>query len=244
MTAPDKLDCKLTQDLLIGYVAGETSPETRDWVTRHLDRCDDCRQTLAEFSSAGPQLPPAPLPSDLPGLRLTRRIKLGVSVLLAIVLGSLALTGGAIWWALTQGRQLADLPADLAVPPAVMAPREAASQTPVPSGMTLQNATDLPDGVQYRFTNGARFELRQFADAKAAERAYNAWNRSFHVRTMSVSYDYPGGTAKFRSGGQYYYAWQREGWLVVIAVPDTVQDPAGVRDQIRDGLVSAFTALR
>lgn len=249
MAIPAELECKIVQDLLVGYVAGEINPETRDWITRHLDQCRTCRSALAQYTDASAALPPAPPLSPDPGRKLLGRVRRSVWVVLAALLLSLGLTGGSLYWVFTAGRDLAGLPAEMPVPSPALSLRDVADRIPAPDGLMLAATGGSLDRAELQFENpdGSRalVELHKYPTSALARPAYDAWVRSFHSRMLSVAYD----TAdqritKFRSGGQYYYAWQREGWFVTITVPGDAPEPVALRDRVRDHLAQVFGQLQ
>lgn len=245
----ESLDCKLTQDLLVGYVANEVSPETREFVTRHLDRCDECRRALAQYTQPAPGWAPAPVPTADPGRRLVGRLRTRIWAVIGVVVLSLGITAGVLVWVFTAGRDAAGLPADMPVPSAAAAPRNVAEGVKLPDGMALDGITDGPGRAfaLYTLPDGktGSIEYRRHDGADQARNDYDAWFRSFRVRSMSVEYNLPSERiAKFRSGGNYYYAWQREGWFIIITVPGDTSDPTAVRDQLRDHLQALIPTLR
>jgi hypothetical protein len=249
MTFPSNMNCKIAQDLLVAYVAGEVSPETRAWLTQHLDRCPDCRQALAEYTDATGAVHQVPLmtpPAD-PGRRTLGRMRRAAWVVITVVVLCLAITAGSLVYVLSNFRRWTNMPADQPVPAATYTAEQAAGRVDLsPLGLTRTGIYPGPDSTQVTFKDGAgntvRVEFTRADDTAGARRAFKGWNESFRTKLASAETNVGDNwTAKFRSQGQYLYGWQHANWLVTICVPERAPQPAALRDQIRDLL---FTQIR
>jgi hypothetical protein len=252
MTFPANIDCKIAQDLLVGYVTGEVSPETRTWITQHLDRCADCRQALAQYTAATGALHQVPLmtpPAD-PGRRTLGRMRRAVWVIVTVVVLCIAITAGSVIYAVTNFRRWTNMPVDQPVPPTAYSTELAAKAVDLSAlGLTWHSVTVEPETARLSYTDAAghpiRVELTRADDTAGARRAFRNWSGSFHSKLTSAETNVgENWTAKFRSQGQYCYGWQHNNWLITISVPEKAPNPAELRDQIRDLLFTEIRALQ
>ena len=95
-----KKECPIVQDLLPLYVDDVVSPETREWIQRHLQTCPDCQRSLDQLKKPDPVIlqKDMVLESDLrkTGRQLRHRrflMSLGAMVFLV-----LAVSAGVVWW--------------------------------------------------------------------------------------------------------------------------------------------------
>lgn len=248
MAVPNHVTCKIVQDLLIGYVAGEVSPETGAFVTAHLDQCPACRQALAQYTDASHSMqqmaPPAP-PAD-PGRRTIGRVRRAVWVIVGVVALCLALTAGTVTWALVNMRGWTNMPYDQPVPGVAYTEQQVAEKVDLTSlGLGRPEIGKGPYGTLASYAGLAGRPVRVEYTREDPRDAFNRWSNSFRTKITSVEMNVGGHpTAKFRSGGYYYYGWQQDGWFITIAVSETAGQPTVLRDQIRDQLFSAFRALQ
>ncbi|MGE5673768.1 MAG: zf-HC2 domain-containing protein [Mycobacterium leprae] len=112
MSIPKELPCHLAQDLLIPYVAGDVSTETREWLEEHLRSCNACRAAYeATNRSADAVSAPPPAPVGDPGRRVLGRMRRNIFVVVAAVLVAVGLGGGALFWGIQALRNVAGMPA-------------------------------------------------------------------------------------------------------------------------------------
>ncbi|HYF91953.1 MAG TPA: zf-HC2 domain-containing protein [Symbiobacteriaceae bacterium] len=246
MALPSELECRIVEDLLVGYAAGEVHADTRDWVTLHLNRCAACRQALAQYTAAAAAIAPEPPPepSAEPGRRLVGRVRRSVGLLAGVLVVCVFVTIGAVYFGIGAVRRFAGLPADMPVPQYGRTPTEVVRELPMPAltGCCIEvERTELPDfgSIIYQDDAGHEVELRfdQYDSLSAAATAYDRWQREFRVRTSSVSTETPTfDITKFKSGGSYYFGWRRANWFIYYSVPEAVENPVRLRDELRDFL--------
>jgi hypothetical protein len=248
LTAPDNNSCHLAQDLLIPYVAGDVRPETIEWMNRHLDGCSSCRASLAELVQETDVLQcPAPVPSPEPGRRLMGRVRRQVILIIGVVIFSLAFATGGIIWGVSAMRNWQANPENHPVPAEGVTPEQAAQVNLTSIGLTSQDVTAVENGMiaRYETQSGQIVTVRFYKHPSPywAREAFKAWDRSFSTRMMSVRTDSGTvGASRFRSGGHYYQGWHDGRWFINIQIPEKAQNPAGLRDAIKDRLSIAFAA--
>lgn len=245
---PKEMECYLTQDLLVPYVAGDIRLETKAWIDAHVSRCAACHAALretAEAAGATIQVPPPMPPADT-GRAVVGRVRRNVAILVGVVVICLALAAGSITFGVQALRKLADMPADLPVPSASVTPVEAVRQTDLRHlELTAGETQVFRDGVTQLYTTPGgqtvTLQVQRFDTESDASQAYRAWNGRFRVKTTSVEFNLgSGSSAKFLSQGQYHTGWQRGPWLIIISVPKETPSAADLRDAIRDSLYTAF----
>lgn len=248
MALPSVLECRIVQDLLVGFAADELHPDTRDWVTLHLNRCGECQQALALYTTAAAALPEAPAPSADPGRRLVGRVRRGVWVLGTAVALCAIVTVTSVYAGVAAIRRWGGLPADMPVPAYNVDAVELIRNLPMPAltGCCVEKERiELQDEglIIYQDAAGNLIDLHfeWYIDNEAAEAAFQRWQGSFKVRSASVANETPNfDITKFRSGGDYYFGWRRNNWLIHYEIPDQVENPVRLRDEMRDYLYSAL----
>ncbi len=242
-----ELDCYLVRDLLIPYAAGDASQPTRAWVERHVSRCSECRCAFEEVT--GTHLPvAAPPPPPSAGQHLMRRVRAAVRLVVALIL-LLALGIGGLIWTIGAMKRVGNIPDVHPVPADSTSAREAVTVDLTAAGLHAegvsedpQRATGFQDGAVARFTNQVQVWAYRFEYARQARLFGGKWEEQFESKAMSMnSRTWDRSAGKFRSGGNYYYTWSNNGWFIVIAVPESVPEPAELRDQIRDLLFIAYS---
>lgn len=248
MTVPENISCHLAQDLLIPYVAGEVRPETIEWMNRHLDGCASCRASLAALTEeAGALQTPAPPPRPDAGRQLMGRVRRQVILIIGVVIFSLALATGGIVWGVRAMQNWQANPENHPVPAEGVTPEQAAHVDMTSVGLTAQGATVIENGVmvQYQTKSGQTVTVRFYKHPSPyrASEAFKAWDRSFRTKVMSVTTDSgTTGASRFRSGGNYYQGWHDGRWFIYVEIPEEAENPAGLRDAIKDRLNIAFAA--
>lgn len=241
MAIPREIECHLVEDLIIPFVAGETSPETSAWVTEHVSHCERCQSALRAASDGENPFPePTPV-GDEPGRRLMKRVRRSVW----LTVGLLAVLVVAVVGLSARVRTLANMPAEHPVPAASVAPEEAVRLNLTDLGLTsaaVAITTEPADGAtaSYQDPTGQMIKITayRFPTAGDARTFAKGWERSFATKMLSLSTNLPSHSAtKFRSEGVYYYAWREGIWFMQIAVPETVASPAALRDHVRDRII-------
>jgi hypothetical protein len=247
-----RVACYLARDLLIPYAAGEVTEPTRAWIDRHLAACGECRRAFAEATGTNGAVLSAPPPSPAAEQRLMRRVRRTVQIILGVII-ALALAVGGLIWSIGQVKRLANIPEVHPVPAASMTAREAVELDLSPVRLTRTQVTEARvDAAGYQDGAMAHFETEdghqvevwvyRFGSAGDALDFADRWQGQFKVQLMRfASQTWDQSVAKFRSGGHYYYTWSADGWLIIIAVPEGVREPARLRDQIRDLIFIAYT---
>jgi hypothetical protein len=243
----NQLQCHVVQDLLIPYIAGDVSQETRVWVDGHLNGCDPCRNILVHLQRlAGAMREPAPpLPADL-GRRLLSKIRRDVRLIIAIVLAVLVLGGASLFWGISLVRHLSNMPDDHPVPPASATVNEALNAFWQPIGLNQRGTWPVEYGRAVALSgpdgrSAAVVEIRKYDSPAEARAAFNRWDSSFHVKLSSVSFALPSrSVTRFRSGGDYWYGWRAGPWYIVIQVDEKTPDAGKLRDQVRDRLIQSI----
>jgi predicted anti-sigma-YlaC factor YlaD len=260
MTVPSELECPIAQDLLVPYVADEVRPETKAWLNAHLSRCESCRTALAALTDAAgavAQAPAPPVPAD-PGRKLVGRVRLTVWIIIAAVVGMLALTGGSVYFGIQAITKLSGMDVEHPVPTADVSPAQVLAKLDVSDlGLKVDPAaktaslvpTIAADAATLAFRNASGqpvyVEAIRQQTAADARRGFENFFNSFRSRTLSVQTILPShAIAKFRSQGQYLYTWQADRWLFVISVADGITDPVPLRDNVRDHLFQAIREAR
>ena len=218
--------CHLVRDLLVPYMAGDVSPETRTWVDEHTAGCPDCRAAVAEMAAMAP--PPPPSPSVETGRRLAWRVKRQVILLWAAVFFSLTLAaGGFIWGHGGFGRHQADI-LPHPVPSYAVAPERAARVNLAHLGLEHVAVEAVPDGALVRYTDAsgqtaATLAFYRLSSPYRARVRYGEWKQGLASGTVAAEMDL-GSVAfiKLAAGGSYYQGWHDGRWLVVVqtASPD------------------------
>jgi|GEM_PF-2530356 len=246
-----KMECYLVRDLLIPYAAGDASQQTRAWVEQHVAGCEPCREAFAEAIGLA-AMPATPQPPVAPSQRLLKRVRITVIGTVALI-AILIMAVGGLTWSISQVKRLANMPEDHAVPTATVSAREAVSVDLSPLGLeragTAVAETGFPgftDGAEARYTavDGTEIQLSayRFTDARTARRFESDWEERFRMVQMRLtSRNSTQSATKFHSGGAFYYTWSKEGWFVVLQVPESAPDPTTLRDQIRDLLLIHYT---
>lgn len=247
------VDCHLLRDLLIPYAASEVSTPTRAWVDQHVAGCPDCREAFEE--AVGLTVPPLPAPPPSPGpeQRLMLRMRRTIRIVLGLIL-ALALAVGGLIWSIGQVKRVANIPEVHPVPAAHLSAREAVTVDLSPLRLTRSLVAEAPltaagfsDGALARFETAEGEQVHlwayRFESARQARNFERSWERQFQTKFLQVSSStWDRSISKFRSGGHFYYTWSVDGWLIMIAVPESVTEPARLRDQIRDLIFIAYTA--
>lgn len=260
MTERDKLACHLAQDLLIPYLAGDVSNETRGWLEQHLSECADCRAALG---MARPALPSAGAPSGQPteaghepttaaAEKLLRRVKTRNTVIMAIlILAAVSLISlmGLTFWGMSVFRSFTlPLPADHPIPAASVSPKDVAGAdlsslglTPAGTNVDGQSASAIwLDPANHRI----RVAFTRSATAAAADRAFQSWVSQFPIRIASWENHRPGRSSVMaRTPRTYIYGWQTDNCLVTIQVPSGAAEAASLCTSIRDALFRAFAEM-
>lgn len=248
MSTPDNNSCHLAQDLLIPYVAGEVRPETIAWMNRHLDNCASCRASLAALTEEAGALPtPAPPPRPDAGRQLIGRVRRQVMLIIGVVIFSLALATGGIVWGVRAMQNWQANPENHPVPAETVTPEQAAQVDMTSIGLTAQGVTAVENGMmaRYQTQSGQTVTIRFYKHPSPywAKEAFQAWDRSFSTRMMSVRTESGSVSAsRFRSGGHYYQGWHDGRWFINVQIPQEAENPAGLRDAIKDRLHVAFAA--
>jgi hypothetical protein len=247
-----RVECYLARDLLIPYAAGEVTEPTRAWIDRHVATCGECHRVFAEATGVNRPVPPAPPPSPAVERRLMLRVRRTVQIILGVII-ALALAVGGLIWSIGQVKRLANIPEVHPVPAAAMTAREAVALDLSPLHLTRTQvaeakvgAAGYQDGAVARFetVDGHQVEVwaYRFGSARDALNFANSWQGQFKVQMMRfTTQTWDRSVSKFRSGAHYYYTWSANGWLIIIAVPEEVKEPARLRDQIRDLIFIAYT---
>lgn len=250
MAVPKQMECAIAQDLLVPYVAGDVRPETRAFVEAHVSRCTPCHTALAETAEAAGatvQVPPPALPAD-PGQKVVSRVRRNILVLVGVLVLCVALTAGSVVFGISALRKLTGMPAEPPVPNAGLEPAAAAELVSLARlGLTAMSPTPIPNGVQVVYLKDDEvitLTFQQFDTYSDGSRAFHRWNDQYRVRMLSAEFNTTrSNSARFRSGGNYYYGWNRGLWLVTMEVPGAVTEPAQLRDQIYVALSAAFPAV-
>jgi hypothetical protein len=249
---PLELECHIAQDLLVSYVAGEVSPQTLDWMNGHLSRCDSCRTALAALTdmagAVAAQAPVDPASPD-PGRKLVGRMRRTIWLVIAGVILMLGITAGSVLFGIQAIQKASGF--DVAHP----APVAGVTPEQVLADLDLSRFALASDPLRQRQNGTGQAELR-YADHSGnpvivqavrldsvshAHDRFEAWFNGFHTRILSVETSFGNrAMAKFRSQGNYWYAWQTDRWMFVIAVDQRVKDPAALRDMIRSDLFEAI----
>jgi len=239
-------ECHLVRDLLIPYMAGEVSPQTLAYMNEHLGRCPECRAALAALNrgTAPVAPPPTPMHSD-PGRKLVGRVRRQVTLIAVLIVASVALAVGGIVWGVTAARQWMGNPERHPAPAYSVTPEEAAEVDLGGAGLKLTSVTSVREGALAQFTDadGHVVELQFFllSSPYRAREAFKDWNNTFRVKLASVETNFESvAMARFRSGGHYYYGWFDGRWFFTIDVPESVEDPAGLRTTIFNELSKAW----
>jgi hypothetical protein len=91
------MDCRVIQDLIPMYIEQLTSEPSNDLIAKHIERCEDCRQTLArlknDFIIANPGKEGNAI--DAVPIQLVKRIKKNI-LEKTIILASIALAAGIL----------------------------------------------------------------------------------------------------------------------------------------------------
>lgn len=245
MAIPHDIECHLVEDLIIPFVAGETSPETTAWVTEHASHCERCQSALRAAREGESPLPESEPVGDEPGRRLMRRVRRSVW----LTVGLLVVLAVAVVGLSARVRSLANMPAEHPVPAASAAPQDVVRLNLGDLGLTsgsIAVATEPADGAiasyQDRTGQAIKITAYRFSTAGDARSFVQGWEHSFSMKMLSLSSSAPShSVTKFRGEGTYYYAWREGVWFIQIAVPETVESPAALRDQIRDRLIEQIT---
>ncbi len=236
-------ECFVVQDLLIPYLAGDVSAQTRDLVNAHLDICPACRGALDQLVQPAPALhSPGSAPSQEPERRLLRRlgrhIWLGIALLATFVLLTVGL---AVSLLVVTRMPLSQPPA----PPAALAAKQLAEIDLSVLGLRRVGVDERDGGAlatyQDRYGHMLTIEFHKYENAGAAQATFTGWKHQFKTKTSAISTERSNwGSMKLKSGDTYYHAWYTDNWFIKITVPDEIPNAADLRNDLHEHLLRVF----